>query len=108
MAPWLVSRATTWLPKKPLPPVTTTLRPRQNVGLLAGAVTMLPAYSPACRPSTDRIETMSRVRVALTFEQCWRESPGGTGVAAVELGLLNFDQRAGATHIGSFSCHARE
>jgi hypothetical protein len=29
---------------------------------------------------------MSRVRVALTFEQCWRESPGGTGVAAVELG----------------------
>ncbi|MGA1086217.1 MAG: glycosyltransferase family 4 protein [Ilumatobacteraceae bacterium] len=29
---------------------------------------------------------MSRVRVALTFEQCWRRSPGGTGVAAVELG----------------------
>ncbi len=29
---------------------------------------------------------MSRVRVALTFEQCWRESPGGTGIAAVELG----------------------
>ncbi|MGA1506465.1 MAG: hypothetical protein ACO37V_07840 [Ilumatobacteraceae bacterium] len=28
---------------------------------------------------------MSRVRVALTFEQCWRRSPGGTGVAAVEL-----------------------
>lgn len=29
---------------------------------------------------------MSRVRVALTLEQCWRESPGGTGIAAVELG----------------------
>ncbi|MFM7898137.1 MAG: glycosyltransferase family 1 protein, partial [Actinomycetota bacterium] len=29
---------------------------------------------------------MSRVRVALTFEHCWRESPGGTGVASVELG----------------------
>jgi glycosyltransferase involved in cell wall biosynthesis len=29
---------------------------------------------------------MSRVRVALTFEQCWRESPGGTGIAAIELG----------------------
>jgi hypothetical protein len=33
---------------------------------------------------------------------------GGKVVAAVELGLLNFDQRAGATGIGSFSCHARE
>ena len=29
---------------------------------------------------------MNRVRVALTFEQCWRETPGGTGIAAVELG----------------------
>jgi len=29
---------------------------------------------------------MSRVRVALSFEQCWRNAPGGTGVAAVELG----------------------
>ncbi|MFM7391163.1 MAG: hypothetical protein ACKO2R_01760, partial [Actinomycetota bacterium] len=29
---------------------------------------------------------MSRVRVALTFEHCWRELPGGTGVASVELG----------------------
>lgn len=35
---------------------------------------------------------MSRVRVALTFEQCWRESPGGTAIAAVELG------RALSTH----------
>ena len=26
------------------------------------------------------------MRVALTFEHCWRESPGGTGVASVELG----------------------
>jgi len=32
------------------------------------------------------METMSRVRVALTFEHCWRQSPGGTGVASVELG----------------------
>jgi len=32
------------------------------------------------------MEEMSRVRVALTFEHCWRESPGGTGVASVELG----------------------
>jgi glycosyltransferase involved in cell wall biosynthesis len=29
---------------------------------------------------------MSRVRVALTFEHCWRDVPGGTGIAAVELG----------------------
>ncbi|MFZ9730241.1 MAG: glycosyltransferase family 4 protein [Ilumatobacteraceae bacterium] len=29
---------------------------------------------------------MNRVRAALTFEQCWRETPGGTGIAAVELG----------------------
>ena len=28
---------------------------------------------------------MTRVRAALTFEQCWRDAPGGTGVAAVEL-----------------------
>jgi glycosyltransferase involved in cell wall biosynthesis len=32
------------------------------------------------------MDAMSRVRVALTLEQCWRESPGGTGIAAVELG----------------------
>ncbi len=35
---------------------------------------------------------MSRVRVALTFEQCWRESPGGTGIAAVELGRALSDR----------------
>lgn len=28
---------------------------------------------------------MSRVRVALTLEQCWRDTPGGTAMAAVEL-----------------------
>jgi glycosyltransferase involved in cell wall biosynthesis len=32
------------------------------------------------------MEAMSRVRVALTFEHCWREAPGGTGIASVELG----------------------
>lgn len=34
------------------------------------------------------MEAMSRVRVALTVEQCWRESPGGTAIAAVELGRV--------------------
>jgi glycosyltransferase involved in cell wall biosynthesis len=32
------------------------------------------------------MEEMNRVRAALTFEQCWRDAPGGTGIAAVELG----------------------
>lgn len=34
---------------------------------------------------TDRMEAMSRLRVALTFDHCWRTTPGGTGVASVEL-----------------------
>lgn len=34
---------------------------------------------------TDRMESMSRLRVALTFDHCWRATPGGTGVASIEL-----------------------
>ena len=37
------------------------------------------------RVITDRMEMMSRLRAALTFEHCWRATPGGTGVASVEL-----------------------
>lgn len=49
---------------------------------------------------------MSRVRVALTLEQCWRESPGGTGVAAVELGRALAD-RDDVTVVGVAGRHRR-
>lgn len=52
------------------------------------------------------MEEMSAVRVALTFEQCWRDSPGGTGIAAVEMGRA-LDARADVDVVGVAGRHKR-
>lgn len=49
---------------------------------------------------------MSRVRVALTFEHCWRDVPGGTGIAAVELGQA-LSVRDDVEVVGVAGRHAR-
>lgn len=49
---------------------------------------------------------MSRVRVALTFEHCWRDVPGGTGIAAVELGRA-LSERDDVEVVGVAGRHAR-
>jgi glycosyltransferase involved in cell wall biosynthesis len=54
----------------------------------------------------DEMETGGRVRVGLTLEQCWRASPGGTAVAALETAHA-LAQRADVDVVGIVGRHRR-
>src|SRR3954447_20250183 len=68
-APSRSSSATTKRPRKPDPPVTTTVRPLHAAVMGDDA--------------TRQGGMMEGVLVAYTLEQCWHRVPGGTGVAAL-------------------------